>query len=393
MYEELGVDPHKDSVREIFDKITDNDYPGAFCKIINDPWTPGWIFAQHADGSGSKSVQRVLHHLETGHSDIYQDDVLDALGMNTGDLAAAGFVDQPYILTDQIAINALEVDKELILKELAIGFVKAMDLYKRYGFDIRFVGGETADLPDQCRSYILDMNVSTRAPREKIILGDVDNGDKIWGFASNGRAVWEDKPNSGIMSNGLTMARKVLMDYQYASKHQHLCHQQRSYKGKFKVSDKLSFMCEGSWMPSISDLLLSPTRQWAIVIKILLNKLDKIGKRHLIHGISMNTGGGATKVRVLGKDIIYEKEMPDPPAIFKLIQDESEEKWKNMYTSFNMGIGLDIIGAGGDGILAQAIRETAIETNINSYELGSCRRFYSKKNLVFLSTPYGKFSY
>lgn len=386
MYEEMGVDPHKDSVKEIFGKITKNDYPNAFCKIIKDPWDPDWVSVKHSDGSGSKSVQRVLHHLEIGNPEIYQDDVFDAVGMNMGDVAASGFVDQPYLLTDNISICALDVDKKLILKQLAIGFLKVIALYRKYGFDIKFLGGETADLVDQCNSYILDADVYTRARKEDVIQGNVCHGDLIWGFASDGQAIWEDKPNSGIMSNGLTMARKVLMSKEYSEKYPQLCHFQKSYQGKCQAQQQYSPLEQ-----TISEAILSPTRQWAIVIKLLLNELDKIGKRHLVHGISMNTGGGATKIKNVGKNIRYVKNMPDPPYIFRTIRSESREIWQNMFTTFNMGIGLDIVGSDECGILRHLIGQVSAKTNIHAFELGHCET--ALKNEVLLKTVYGSFKF
>lgn len=65
-YKELGIDPGKSSVREIFSKIIDNDFPNAFVNIKCDSEFPGMVFTKHPDGDGSKFVQRVLHYIETG---------------------------------------------------------------------------------------------------------------------------------------------------------------------------------------------------------------------------------------------------------------------------------------------------------------------------------------
>ena len=42
-------------------------------------------------------------------------------------------------------------------------------------------------------------------------------GDIIIGFSSTGQALWEDEPNSGIGSNGLTNARHDALDHVYAA--------------------------------------------------------------------------------------------------------------------------------------------------------------------------------
>jgi len=56
IYEELGVDPHKDLVKEIFKKINNNDFPGAFCNIVRLQDDPTRVKTKHGDGSGSKSI-------------------------------------------------------------------------------------------------------------------------------------------------------------------------------------------------------------------------------------------------------------------------------------------------------------------------------------------------
>jgi phosphoribosylformylglycinamidine cyclo-ligase len=387
VYEELGIDPHKARVKEIFGAIKRNDFPRAFCNIIYDPEHPAYAVTKHCDGSGSKSIQRCLHYLETGDASIFEDDVLDALSMNTGDVAAGGFVER-YYLTDIIAINSARIDKEKVLRGIAIGMAKAIELYKRYGIEIIFLGGETADLPDQTNSYILDMDVFSRTHRSNIIKGDVVPGDTIFGFSSGGQAIWEKEKNSGQMSNGLTLSRIKLMHESYSKKYPFLCRPEKPYQGQHCVKDK---KLKGLGM-NVSQAILSPTRQWAIVIKLLINELRKKNAFDLLHGISMNTGGGATKIKNIGQGITFAKYMPKPLSYFKFIQAETGESWENMFVTYNMGIGLDIVGSNEGGILGKAIRKVSRLTKIKGYELGKC---YPKsgENSVVLFTPYGKFNY
>src|SRR3989339_2192480 len=105
IYEKMGVDPHKDSVKRVFEKIVRNDFPGAFCCMVRDQKKPGWVKVKHSDGSGSKSIQRCLHYFETGDETIFQSEIFDALSSNTGDIAASGFVDV-FEVTDVININS-----------------------------------------------------------------------------------------------------------------------------------------------------------------------------------------------------------------------------------------------------------------------------------------------
>src|SRR4030043_1966605 len=94
IYEKMGVDPHKGTVKGIFEKIIKNDFPGAFCVMARDEKNPGRVKVKHSDGSGSKSIQRCLHYFETGDETIFQGDTDDALSSNASDIAAAGFVER-----------------------------------------------------------------------------------------------------------------------------------------------------------------------------------------------------------------------------------------------------------------------------------------------------------
>ncbi len=387
LYELLGIDPHKSSVTEIFKRINRNDFPGSFCNIIIAPDNPSIAEVKHPDGSGSKSVQRCLHHLENGDSTIFWFDVFDALSMNTGDIASCGFVERYYI-TNIIAINASKVDKELILRSVAYGLAELKELYRRYGIEIICFGGESADLPDQTNSYIFDMDVYSRTAVKNVIKGNIQVGDKIFGFSSGGKAIWEQNDNSGQMSNGLTLSRIGLMHKKYAKKYPFLCRKDKPYRGRFRVDDYIKKL-----EMTVSEAILSPTRQWAIVIKLLIEELKKRKSFHVLHGISMNTGGGATKIRNLGRGIMYYKYMPEPLPYFKFIQQETNERWENMYTTFNMGIGLDIVGDNLTGVLAEAVKAVSRKTHIKSYELGNCYRNSKPGNKIVLETVFGEFEY
>jgi phosphoribosylformylglycinamidine cyclo-ligase len=213
------------------------------------------------------------------------------------------------------------------------------------------------------QTVAFDVNVHARAKERDLILGNVQPGDRIWGFASDGQAVWEDQPNSGIMSNGLTLARMVTMDKSYTEKYPDLVRQGGSYTGKFMAG----FRPAGLDGMTIDEALTSPTRQWAILIKFLIDLLKEEHALHLLHGITMNTGGGATKVLHLGTGgIWYQKTMPFPPPIFRLVQSESGEDWCDMYRNFNCGIGIDIVGDEG---LRPVLEWLARETRVPVHDL------------------------
>jgi len=217
-----------------------------------------------------------------------------------------------------------------------------------------------------------------------MIKGNVAVGDQIWGFASDGQAAWEDRPNSGMMSNGCTMARIKLMLPEYAIKYPWLCRDDKSkhFCGCFLVDDR------DPWLDplglTVSEAIMSPTRQWALVIKLIIEKLWDLEKFHLLHGISMNTGGGATKIKHVGQGILYVKEMPALPPFFQLIQHETGESIENMFTTFNCGVGIDVVGSPEGGVLEDTLKMVSEETEIDLFHLGECQKAPTEKNEVSL---------
>jgi len=386
IYEKLGVDPHKDSVKSVFENIVQNDFLGAFCPMVRDRKKHGFVKVKHSDGSGSKSVQRCLHYFETGDETIFQGDIDDALSSNASDIAASGFIEN-FELTDVVNINSKNVPKDIILKQLGMGIEKNIELYKRFGIDIEFLGGETADLPDQVNSYAIDMDIRAETDEKNIVTGNVAVEDVIFGFSSAGQAEWEEKPNSGQMTNGLTFTRTVLMHADYNKKYPFLFGKNK-YTGKYKVGDYLEELGM-----TVGEAILSPMRQWVIIIKMLIDELKNRKNFSVLHGMSINTGGGLTKIRNLGQGISYEKHIPDPPPLFKLIQNESGESWENMCVAFNMGIGLEIVGSSEGGILKSAIDVVSKKTKVAAYELGECKKNEEDKNKVIVTSSFGTFEY
>jgi len=387
-YAQLGVDAHKTGVKKSFKPVIDNDYPLAFCNIVKDRLNPGYVLTQHMDGDGSKMLQRLLHYHETGDATVFRGAVDDAWSMNTGDIAASGFVDELF-LTDVININGISAPKDVIMEQLAIRIAELKQLYIEHGFDVTFFGGETADLPDQVKTVVFDICASSRVHETGLIEGNIEPGDAIFGMASDGQVAWEKEGNSGIMSNGLTMARIKLMHANYVNKHPELMRQEKPFEGRFSIHG----MDERLGTMSVSEAIMSPTRQWALVIKRIIDGLRSHDSLHLLHGVVMNTGGGATKVLNIGRNIHYVKKMPIPPPIFQLIKFESGEEWENMFTAFNCGVGIDIIGSDKGGVLQDVLNSVSEWTRVKLFRLGDCHHSESPDNLVTLYTPYGEFAY
>jgi phosphoribosylformylglycinamidine cyclo-ligase len=387
-YASMGVDAGKENVRASFATVVDNEYPGAFVNIVTDPFDPQRAMTQHQDGDGSKFVQRLLDYYENKNADIFEGMVDDAVSMNTGDIAASGFVFMPWLISDVLNLNLPKEVKSVVMQAAAHRFKTLLSLYKEHGFQIKFTGGETADLKDQVLSGVFDVCVTAWAEKKNLIAGNVRPGDMIFGWQSDGQASWENKINSGLMSNGLTMARTILMHSDYNQKYPSL-KGFNLYRGKYRPNDYQPSLLG----MSVGEALTSPTRQWAIAIKKLLEILQTKNALHFLHGIVMNTGGGATKIKHLGiGGIAYRKIMQTPPPIFCLIKSESGESWRNMYQTFNCGIGVDIIGEP-DKVFIEAVEEASKICQLKSIILGSCTNSLNPRNEVILRTPYGEFDY
>jgi len=377
-YAKLGVDAGKKNVRKTFGPIVENQYPNAFVNIIDHPTQDGVVCTLHMDGDGSKSVQRLLMYFESMNPDVFWGAVVDAMEMNMGDIAASGFVDGPIIIADTININGNNVPKDVILEQFATGFTDTLELYKYFGFDTHFLGGETADLPDQVKSIVFDVAVYAETKKENVVSGNVQVGDKIWGFASDGRAEWEIDSNSGLMSNGSTMARFKEMHPRYGKKYPQLIRDGGVFEGSEDADS------------SIAHALISPTRHFSVVIKLIIEALQEKNIFHMLHGISMNTGGGAAKIAHVGDGIVYCKTMPEPPLLFRDIQKKSGESWRNMFESFNCGVGIDVVGEN-NSAFAEVMNSISEQTHITLYDLGLCESGFIGQNKVILETPYGCF--
>jgi len=128
---------------------------------------------------------------------------------------------------------------------------------------------------------------------------------------------------------------------------------------------------------------LSPTR---IYVPVILEILKKVEVKAIIH----NTGGGLTKCLRIGRNIKYIKDnLPEPDPIFKLIQAESREEPRNMYRSFNMGIGLEIVVKKGD---EDRVIDVAEKFKTGAQVIGRCEKS-EEGNSVIIVSKYGKFEY
>jgi phosphoribosylformylglycinamidine cyclo-ligase len=285
----------------------------------------------HADGAGTKSSLAYLYWKETGDLSVWRGIAQDAIVMNTDDLLCVG-------ATDNILISStIGRNKHLIpggvITEIIRGTEVFLEQMRSYGIGIHSTGGETADVGDLVRTIIVDSTVTARLPREKVISNhNIQAGDVIVGLASSGQSSYEKSYNGGMGSNGLTSARHDVFSNFYAAQYPEsydpAIPNNLAYSGRLKLTDPSPI--EGIDM---GKLVLSPTRTYAPVIKIMLDHY-----RDHIHGMVHCSGGAQTKVlHFIDKLHIIKDNLFEVPPLFRIIQEQSGTSTTEMYKVFNMG--------------------------------------------------------
>jgi len=313
-----------------------NIFPYSFVPVQRDPLSKEWGRIMHSDGAGSKPIQNYLHWKETNNVEIFEWIADDVIAMNLDDIFCV--TAEPTVeFVDYVAINRFKLPKGEFLKVLNNGFKRVFTVLKKYGINISWLGGETAEVSDQVRTVDISGTIRARVKIADAITGKkIIPGDVIIGLGSYGKVAWEEEENSGIMSNGITVARHCLMTPEYVKKYPEIADPEiMEYKGKFKTNQYLEEL-----RMTVGEALISPTRIFAPILKLIT---EKYGSRN-IHGIVHNTGGGLAKILRIGKGIHYIKDnlLPIPP-IFSLIQRESGRPWQSIFEGLNNGIGIEIV--------------------------------------------------
>ncbi|MFT9368355.1 phosphoribosylformylglycinamidine cyclo-ligase [Paenibacillus polymyxa] len=225
---------------------------------------------------------------------------IDAVAMCVNDIVVGGA--EPLFFLDYLACDKVIPEKiEAIVAGIAEGCHQS---------GCALVGGETAEMPGMYSEGEYDIAGFTVGivDKSKIINGSsIAPGDTVIGLAS-----------SGVHSNGFSLVRKLLLEQQGYDLHDEI----EGLNGK------------------LGDVLLEPTK---IYVKSVLALLDKVK----VKGMAHITGGGFIEniPRVLpdhvNVDIQYGT-WPIPP-IFQLMQEKGEISNKDMFTTFNMGIGMVIV--------------------------------------------------
>src|SRR6266705_6286233 len=251
----------------------------------------GRVLSLHTDNVGTKVIiaRMMRKYVTIG---------IDCVAMCANDLICTGA--EPISFLDYLAMARHD---RSVVNEIAVGLVEGA---KQAGMAI--VGGETAIVPDLLSSDAgLDLvGMAAGIGREEdLILGDeIRNGDALVGVAS-----------SGIHSNGLTLARKILLS-------------------EYKLRENVQELGR-----SVGQELLEPTR---IYIKPVLEATRKLE----VHGLAHITGGAFAKLdRIVGEARLGAEvdRLPSPLGIFRIIQKRGRVSDREMYRTFNMGVGFVLI--------------------------------------------------
>ncbi len=374
-YLQRGASATKDEVHAAVAHIDKGLFPGAFCKIVPDTLSgdEAQCLIMHADGAGTKSSLAYLYWKETGDRSVFHGIAQDAVVMNTDDLLCVGAIDT-ILISSTIGRHARRVPGEVIAAVIE-GMERMVDLFAQH--DIRLIptGGETADVGDLVRTLIVDATAMARMRRDQVIdNGRIRPGQVIVGLASDGQAAYESEYNSGMGSNGLTSARHDVFHHTYAEKYPETFDETMApelvYSGKALVTDR------HPEMPiDMGRAVLSPTRTYAPVAKVLFKELA--GR---IHGLIHCSGGAQTKCKNFGHGVHYIKDnLFVPPPLFRIIRENSQATWREMYQVFNMGHRLEVYVDPAD---AQTVVDVARSFNIAAQVVGRCESTGSDANRV-----------
>ena len=207
---------------------------------------------------------------------------IDCVAMNTNDLICVGA--EPLSFVDYVALE--KPDEELMAK-IGMGLAEGCKQS-----NCTLSGGETAILPELVHGFDIAGTSVGYVKQNKIIDGTkIAEGNTLIGLES-----------SGPHSNGYTLIRKL-------------------FDGDKELGKKL----------------VEPTRIYVKEVMELINQVN-------VNGIAHITGGGLDNISRINDNFQYVIDNPLPvPSVFDWLQEKGNIETKEMYRTFNMGMGMIII--------------------------------------------------
>jgi phosphoribosylformylglycinamidine cyclo-ligase len=279
----------------------------------------GTGLAISTDGVGSKLLVAQL-------MDKYDTVGIDCVAMNANDILCVGA--RPLSMVDYLAV---QVPEARLLEELGKGLYEGARQA-----NITIAGGELAQIGDMLRGvrdgYAFDLAATCvgTVPLDRILVGqDIRAGDVLIGLAS-----------TGIHSNGLTLARHVLLG-----------------QAGLRVDQYVPELGR-----SLGEELLAPTR---IYVREVCAMLDaQLPIKALLH----ITGDGLLNLRRIQAAMGFViEQLPEPQPIFRLIQARGQVSEAEMYRVFNMGVGFCVVTA---PAAVETVRAIVRQHGVIAYGLG-----------------------
>ncbi len=275
------------------------------------------VLVSGADGVGTKLK---IAFLMDKHDTVG----IDCVAMCVNDVLCQGA--KPMFFLDYIATGKVEAEKVAkIVSGVAEGCLQG---------ECSLVGGETAEMPEFYQEGEYDMAgfAIGIVSKSKVITGEkISEGDAIIGVSS-----------SGLHSNGFSLVRKVLLD-----------------RENMKVTDFVPELGE-----TLGEALITPTKLYTKAFKAATKAAD-------INGIVHITGGGFYEniPRVFQGNLGCKIKLGswEMPKIFPYLMDKSGNSIEEMFSTFNMGVGMMFFVKAED---KEKVLAAINEAGENAFEIG-----------------------
>lgn len=302
-----AVERMKKHVRRTFrpEVMTDLGGFGALFQLNNKKYEEP-VLVSGTDGVGTKLM---LAFAADKHDTIG----VDAVAMCVNDIVVQGA--EPLFFLDYLACGKVDPARiELIVQGIADGCSQA---------GCALIGGETAEMPGMYGTEEYDIagfSVGV-VDKAKLVNGStIAEGDVVLGLAS-----------SGVHSNGFSLVRKLLLE-----------------KAGYKLDEVVPALDAEQ---TLGEVLLTPTR---IYVKPLLAAMNEV----TVKGMAHITGGGFLEniPRMLPEGVGVEIDYGSWPVlpIFNLMEQVGGLTAEELFTTFNMGIGMIVVVSEADAAAAEA---------------------------------------
>ncbi len=331
---------------------------GLFAELFeNNEVFPKHYIASAIDGVGTKIL--IAEAMQK-----YDTIGIDCVAMSANDLATLGAVN-PFLFMDCITCQN-RIEEEAITGDIVKGMSKGLEQCDasnvlKNSIRINFGKGETASADELISSFNEGYGFDLVGcmvgfiEKNKIKNRKISAGDKIVAL-----------PSSGPHSNGYTALRHQLLNGNFETRENF----KKLYKGRYGLNDKFD-------NSTIGNILLKPT-------KIYLQTMAKISKDYDIIGVN-NTGYGLKNFnRIKGNFEFLINNPLEAQHIFGLMQKESKFSDKEMYETFNMGMGFFVICKSNDADkILQIAKEGKITGEVRKSDKTKTTLQLNNKKIIF----------